>query len=498
MAAVAPTPRHPCAEAREILQSAPLLPKPDLMGLLESLIPNRVAYPETPTYNESISSYYSGQERDIRPGCIFQPETAHEVSQFIKLITRKDALCSHAPPKFAIRSGGHMIWPGSANIDQGITVDLRKLNSLVLNEDKTVASLGVGGIWSDIYPQLVPHNLTVMGGRVTGIGVGGLATGGGIHYLARRHGWVCDNIHTYQVVLASGAIVEATASSHADLWLALKGGSNNFGIVTRIDVPNFPMGDMWGGTVAFEYTNEVLEAHAQAFSDFMSAENFDDAADMGMSLLFDQGNYAVGDALYYVKPVENPPVYQPFTAIQPQIGSSLRIGNASSMTSEANGLLPPNTTRAIDVVYSFKNGDSSVYSEMFRTWEEGTKLLADIEGLQLVLLIQPHPVTNGTNSLGLTPGAKDEVMSVLTAAYTKRADDEVVLTGMQSIIYAHKDMLQQRGLLISFQYLNYADITQDPIGSYGPEVKARLQTVSKKHDPEGLFQKNVPGGFKVF
>lgn len=150
--------------------------------LLQSEIPNRVAYPETPTYNESISSYYSGQERDIRPGCIFQPETAHEVSQFIKLITRKDATCSRAPPQFAIRSGGHMIWPGSANIDQGITVDLRKLNSLVLNEDKTVASLGVGGIWSDIYPQLVPHNLTVMGGRVTGIGVGGLATGGTLHH----------------------------------------------------------------------------------------------------------------------------------------------------------------------------------------------------------------------------------------------------------------------------------------------------------------------------
>ncbi|KAK2731858.1 FAD binding domain-containing protein [Colletotrichum kahawae] len=300
MTAVAPTTLQPRAEAGRILESATLLPEAKECQLIESEMPNRVAYPETPTYNESISSYYSGQERDIRPGCIFQPENADEVSQFIKLITGKDTTCSHASPKFAIRSGGHMIWPGSANIDQGITVDLRKLNSFALNEDKTLASLGVGGIWSDIYPRLVHHNLTVMGGRVTGIGVGGLATGGGIHYLARRHGWVCDNIHTYQIVLPSGAIVEATASSHEDLWLALKGGSNSFGIVTRIDVPTFPMGDMWGGSVAFEYTQEVLDAHAQAFSDFMSVENFDDAADMGMSLLFDQGNYAVGDALYYV------------------------------------------------------------------------------------------------------------------------------------------------------------------------------------------------------
>lgn len=71
-----------------------------------------------------------------------------------------------------------MIWPGSANIEAGITVDLRAMNSTVLNEDKTVLSLGPGGVWSEIYPLLEPHNLTVMGGRVPGIGVGGLATGG--------------------------------------------------------------------------------------------------------------------------------------------------------------------------------------------------------------------------------------------------------------------------------------------------------------------------------
>jgi hypothetical protein len=70
-------------------------------------------------------------------------------------------------------------------------------------------------------------------------------------------------------------------------------------------------------------------------------------------------------------------------------------------------------------VYSFRNGDTSFYSELFQAWEDGTKDLVDIEQLQLVLLIQPHPVTNGTNSLGLTPGETDVVMSVVTAAYAK-------------------------------------------------------------------------------
>ena len=52
------------------------------------------------------------------------------------------------------------------------------MNSVNLSEDKKVVSLGTGGIWSDAYAKLVSFNLTVMGGRVEGIGIGGLATGG--------------------------------------------------------------------------------------------------------------------------------------------------------------------------------------------------------------------------------------------------------------------------------------------------------------------------------
>lgn len=145
--------------------------------LINSEIPYSVSYAGSPAYNESVTSYYSGQERDLRPGCIFTPMDTSDVSNFVKLVTKKIDGCSKVP-QFSVRSGGHMIWQGAANIDEGITVDMRAMDSLTLNNDKTVATLGVGAIWSDIYPQLVPHNLTVMGGRVPGIGVGGLATGG--------------------------------------------------------------------------------------------------------------------------------------------------------------------------------------------------------------------------------------------------------------------------------------------------------------------------------
>ena len=157
-------------------------------SLVESQIPQRIFYPVSPTYNESLSSYYSAQESDLQPACIFTPTDAAEVSMFIKIINRKagDSARRATRPRFAIRSGGHTIWAGAANIEGGITVDMRSMNSLVLSPDKKVAMLGVGGIWSEIYEQLVPYNLTVMGGRVAGIGVGGLATGGEFTWVVNK------------------------------------------------------------------------------------------------------------------------------------------------------------------------------------------------------------------------------------------------------------------------------------------------------------------------
>ena len=155
----------------------------------------------------------------------------------------------------------------------------------------------------------------------------------------------------------------------------------------------------------------------------------------------------------------------------------------------------PSVTEA---VYSYKNPDAALYSELFQTWENGTKALGNIEGLQVQFLVQPQPVTNGTNSMGLTPGESDVVISVLTVAYTNAADDAVVQKGIQAIVDKHEGILRREGLYIPFKYLNYADISQDPIGSYGPENKARLEDVSRKYDPDGFFQRGVPGGFKLF
>jgi len=77
-----------------------------------------------------------------------------------------------------VRSGGHAAFAGASNAPSGLTIDLRGLNEVKLSDDNTIAHIGTGNTWYEVYTALQPSNLTVIGGRVAAIGVGGLTTGG--------------------------------------------------------------------------------------------------------------------------------------------------------------------------------------------------------------------------------------------------------------------------------------------------------------------------------
>jgi hypothetical protein len=151
-----------------------------------------------------------------------------------------------------------------------------------------------------------------------------------------------------------------------------------------------------------------------------------------------------------------------------------------------------------ELVYSFKTTDAATYLELMNVWEEGISKLSAVPGILSQFLIQPQPVTNGTNSLGLTPGDRLSVLGLVTMGWDNAADDDTVQQGVQAIVDKHIDILRKKNLYEPFLYLNYADNSQDPFTSYGKANKARLQAVSRKYDPTGVFQKAMPGGFKLF
>jgi FAD/FMN-containing dehydrogenase len=110
-----------------------------------------------------------------------------ENSKYSRSGTRFEIVTRLQAP-FAVHSGGHSPNPSFGSIDPGILIDLSSLNDIVLSPDHRVMSVGPGAKWEMIYEELEKHELTVAGGRATGVGVGGLITGGkGLHMAYFHH-----------------------------------------------------------------------------------------------------------------------------------------------------------------------------------------------------------------------------------------------------------------------------------------------------------------------
>lgn len=137
-----------------------------------------------------------------------------------------------------------------------------------------------------------------------------------------------------QVVLASGDIINANYSSHRDLFIALKGGQSNFGIVTRFDITTISKGKIWGGGVV--YPNSTAIAQLDAFTNWKNPANFDPASSVEQSHVYIGGQnlWLVSNSLIYTEPTPFPANLKNYTDIQPQLSSTLRTSNVTDFANE--------------------------------------------------------------------------------------------------------------------------------------------------------------------
>jgi hypothetical protein len=111
--------------------------------------------------------------------------------------------------------------------------------------------------------MLAPFGLGMSSGDSGDVGVGGLATTGGIGQLVRKHGLTIDHVLAAELVLADGAVVRADAEQHPDLFWALRGAGANFGIVTAFELAAYPVRDVVFSTMTFQATSELLQRWGQ-------------------------------------------------------------------------------------------------------------------------------------------------------------------------------------------------------------------------------------------
>ena len=126
--------------------------------------------------------------------------------------------------------------------------------------------------------------------------------------------------------------------------------------------------------------------------------------------------------------------------------------------------------------------------------------LKDLEGITCAFTLQAYPVSllkKCDNSRGRDE-SNGPLMSILLLNWWKnKDDDELLLTTFKNALDKIDEDAAKRGTAVPYKYMNYAFNFQHPIASYGEEMHGRLREISKAYDSDGLFQKGVPGGFKL-
>lgn len=201
-----------------------------------------------------------------RPSVIAQCEGVDDVREAL-------AFARSAGLPVAVRSGGHSV-AGASLVQDGLVLDLRKINSVTLSPDGRVAVVGGGATWGVFDRAAQTHAMATTGGRVSTTGVGGLTLGGGSGWLERKFGLACDNLLAVDVLLADGRLVTASETENPDLFWALHGGGGNFGVATSFTfrlypLPNFSMALLlWpaseGEAVAAAYRDLMAQAPDEA------------------------------------------------------------------------------------------------------------------------------------------------------------------------------------------------------------------------------------------
>ena len=398
------------------------------------------------------------------PGIVLRPEDAEGVQDAVAFAR------AHRHLPLGIRSGGHGVSGRSTN-DGGIVIDLTALREIeVIDERRRLVRVGPGARWQEVARALEPHGWAITSGDYGGVGVGGLATAGGIGFLGREHGLTIDHMVAAEIVLADGTLVRASKHENPDLFWAVRGAGANVGIVVSFELKATRTGNVAWVQLVFDASDaaSLFQRYADA------TENA--PRDTTLFLIASTPRAATTPVarLYGVIDSDDTSVIierlQPFLGIAPLLDQSVQLGSYADVISNA-----PNTSHDGKGEPGFRSGFLN---------ELGPETAA--AAAELV-----HSGNTPWFQLRPVGGAISDVPEHETAYAHRRARYSVTAVGRSASFDNLWKPLEEKfdGLYLSFESRTGPGIVAQ---AFPPGTLERLQELKEKHDPEGLFRDNFP------
>jgi hypothetical protein len=222
---------------------------------LSEALTGAVVLPGDPGWDQARSGF--NLLLDQHPAAVAYPADARDVAAAV-------AYAQCAGLRVAPQATAHNQGP-LGGMENTLLLNVSGLQEARVDPAAQRVRVGAGVKWDRVAPRLSAHGLAGLHGSSPDVGIAGYSLGGGMGWLARRHGLQANAVTALEVVTADGELVRADAESHPDLFWAMRGGGGNFGVVTAIEFAVHPVDELYAGAMffPFERSGEVLHAWSE-------------------------------------------------------------------------------------------------------------------------------------------------------------------------------------------------------------------------------------------
>ncbi|KAI0043441.1 FAD-binding domain-containing protein [Auriscalpium vulgare] len=445
-----------------------------------------VYYPGDSSGHYAEDNEHWGVTSSAASACSVEPGSVTDVSKILQII-------ASTKTPFAVKGGGHATNPGFSST-RGVQIAMKRFSQVVNNAAAGTVDIGAGLLWDEVYSALDGMGRNVIGGRIHGVGVAGVTLGGGYSWKTNQYGLAVDNVVSYNLVLPNGTVATVT-SADADLWFALRGGGNNFGIVTRFELKSYPQTDVWGGE-AF-YSSQYADRLNAAAAKFFETAPDEKATVLPSYSNTPTGDIAIGLLIFYDGPSPPPGLFDDFFAIPSEVSSVQTQSYSSfikSITYQPDGsrmrLISLPVIQWTDSLLQVVHNESKYWTARLTSLENPPPSLS----WQLENMV-PTYLSHGDNSAWPPSRAQPFLPGTLLFLWANQSSDSAMLDAIHRSVATISAAARAEGQDIAdaWKYPNYA-IEDTPLQEmYGGNV-ARLSAIHARVDPHNVM--GLAGGFK--